>query len=65
MSITGKEIKSIIDEYGLIQVFDDGNKRYLAFGFNDEQGCILKSQPQNLFYCRMLVLYGKCKLFSI
>lgn len=44
----GKEIYRFHDEYGLIQVFDDGNKRYLAFGENDEQSCQLKSDPYQL-----------------
>ncbi len=45
MAITGKEIHRSYDEYGAIRVIDDGNKRYLAFGDNDEQSCWLKSEP--------------------
>lgn len=44
----GKEIYRFHDEYGPIQVFDDGNKRYLAFGENDEQSCQLISSPYQL-----------------
>ena len=44
----GKEIYRYCDEYGPLQVFDDGNKRYLAFGDNDEQSCQLKSAPFQL-----------------
>jgi len=36
------------DEYGLVQVLDDGNKRYLAFAEDDEQSCQLKSDPLQL-----------------
>jgi len=50
MSIPGKEIIRVYDEYGPIQVFDDGNKRHLAFGTEDEQGCILKSRPHQVQY---------------
>jgi len=46
----GKEIKRVYDEYGPIQVFDDGNKRYLAFGRDEQQGCILKSSPSLIQY---------------
>jgi len=45
MSIPGKEIYRTYDEYGPIQVFDDGTKRYLSFGEGDEQSCVLKAQP--------------------
>lgn len=45
MAISGKEIHRSYDEYGAIRVIDDGNKRYLAFGDNDEQSCWLKSEP--------------------
>jgi len=33
------------DWHGTVAVFDDGNKRYLSFGVEDEQSCILKSNP--------------------
>ncbi|MGH1460410.1 MAG: spermidine synthase [Neptuniibacter sp.] len=45
MSLPGKEIFRSYDEFGPIRIFDDGNKRYLAFGDNDEQSCWLKSSP--------------------
>ena len=43
--ITEKEIYRSFDEYGLLRVFEDGNKRYLAFAEDDEQSCQLKSEP--------------------
>ncbi len=45
MSLQGTEIHRCYDEYGVILVLDDGNKRYLSFGTDDEQSCYLKSQP--------------------
>ena len=48
MAIPGKEIFRHDDNYGPIQVFDDGNKRYLAFGNDDEQSCLLKKAPTHL-----------------
>lgn len=45
LSHLGHEIHRRYDEYGIIQVFDDGNKRYLSFGTADEQSCQLKSNP--------------------
>lgn len=50
MTIPGKEIFSCHDRHGPIQVFDDGNKRYLAFGNDDEQSCLLKNAPSHLQY---------------
>lgn len=50
MPIPGKEIFRCYDQYGPIQVYDDGNKRYLAFGSNNEQSCQLKTQPTQLQY---------------
>lgn len=50
MAVQGKEIHRSHDQYGPIQVFDDGNKRYLAFGNNDEQSCQLKTNPAHLQY---------------
>jgi len=44
----GRELHRSYDEYGLIQVLDDGNKRYLAFAEDDEQSCQLKSDPLQL-----------------
>jgi spermidine synthase len=45
MSLSGKEIHRSHDEYGVVRVLDDGNKRYLSFGETDEQSCWLKSEP--------------------
>ena len=42
------EIHRRSDEWGMIQVFDDGNKRYLSFGTADEQSCQLKHKPLQL-----------------
>jgi len=50
MNSPGKEIKRVFDEHGIIQVFDDGNKRTLMFGQQDEQGCILKQSPELVQY---------------
>src|SRR2546430_1254668 len=41
----GKEIYRTYDEYGPLQVFDDGPKRYLSFGDGGEQSCVLKAEP--------------------
>lgn len=45
-----KEIFRHYDEYGPVQVFDDGNQRRLAFGEGDHQSCMLKAQPTQLHY---------------
>lgn len=45
-----KEIFRNYDEYGPVQVFDDGNQRRLAFGEGDHQSCMLKAQPTQLHY---------------
>lgn len=45
MPLSGKEIHRRYDEFGAIRILDDGHKRYLAFGDEDEQSCWLKSQP--------------------
>jgi spermidine synthase len=50
MAIPGKEIFRCYDNIGPVQVLDDGNKRYLAFGSDDEQSCQLKAQPTQLQY---------------
>ena len=58
--LLGQEIHRRFDELGPIQVFDDGNKRYLSFGTTDEQSCQLKSQPFQLQHdylrCMLAVL---------
>ncbi|MGH1374204.1 MAG: spermidine synthase [Cellvibrionaceae bacterium] len=50
MASLGKEIFRQYDEHGSVQVFDDGEKRYLAFGNDTEQSCILKSDAALLQY---------------
>lgn len=45
MPPSGKEIFRAEDELGPVQVFDDGLHRYLSFGEDDEQSCMLKAQP--------------------
>lgn len=40
-----KSIHKTIDEYGTIEVLDDGAKRYLTFGNEHEQSCQIKAQP--------------------
>lgn len=58
MSLPGKEIFRTYDDLGPIQVFDDGNKRYLGFGSGDEQSCLMKTAPQLLLheYARSMML---------
>ncbi|OUS27678.1 spermidine synthase [Gammaproteobacteria bacterium 45_16_T64] len=58
MSLLGKEIYRCYDEYGPIQVFDDGIKRYLAFEEDDEQTCVLKEDPGHIQheYTRAMLL---------
>lgn len=43
MSLPGREIYRGYDDLGPVQVFDDGNRRFLAFGDHDEQSCLLKA----------------------
>lgn len=50
MSLPGKEVFRCYDNFGPIKVYDDGNKRYLSFGLDDEQSCQLKSAPDQLQY---------------
>lgn len=45
-----KEIYRSYDEFGPVQVFDDGNQRQLAFGEGDQQSCMHKAQPDQLHY---------------
>lgn len=49
-AIPGKEIACLYDKHGPVRVFDDGNKRHLSFGNNDEQSCISKADPALLQY---------------
>lgn len=46
------------DAYGPIEVYDEGARRYLSFGPNDEQSCQLKVAPAVLQhdYCRAMLL---------
>ena len=46
----GVEISRTHDDYGPIQIFDDGDKRYLSFGSHCEQSCVSKSDPNALIY---------------
>jgi spermidine synthase len=50
MSSSSKEIFRGFDEYGPVQVLDDGNQRRLAFGEGDHQSCMLKAAPTQLHY---------------
>jgi spermidine synthase len=45
MMTIGKEVFRTYDEHGLLRVFDDGPRRYLSFGDDDEQSCQLKAEP--------------------
>lgn len=58
MKETAHEIHRSHDEIGPIQVLDDGHKRYLTFGTNDEQSCQLINQPHLLQheYTRAILL---------
>lgn len=49
-SNNSKEIFRGFDEYGPVQVLDDGNQRRLAFGEGDHQSCMLKAAPTQLLY---------------
>lgn len=54
----GREIFRTYDEHGPIQVFDDGNRRYLSFGEGEEQSCVALHEPQILQhdYTRAMLL---------
>ncbi|MGK0406147.1 MAG: spermidine synthase [Oleispira sp.] len=58
MKKSAREIHRTYDEHGPIQVLDDGNKRYLTFGTDDEQSCQLIDQPHVLQheYTRAILL---------
>jgi spermidine synthase len=58
MKDSAHEIHRSYDQYGPIQVLDDGHKRYLTFGTDDEQSCQLISQPHLLQheYTRAILL---------
>lgn len=54
----GRELFRTYDEYGPLQVFDDGNRRYLSFGEGEEQSCIAPRAPHILQhdYTRAMML---------
>lgn len=58
MKESAHEIHRSYDEFGPIQVLDDGHKRYLTFGTDDEQSCQLINQPHLLQheYTRAILL---------
>ena len=58
MPVPGKEIFRSHDQYGQVQVYDNGNKRYLAFGSSDEQSCQLKTDPAQLQYEYSRAMHG-------
>ena len=43
--MNGKCIAREQDRLGTVAVYDDGNRRFLSFGDEDEQSCILKANP--------------------
>lgn len=43
--MSGKCIAREQDRFGTVAVFDDGNRRFLSFGEEDEQSSILKANP--------------------
>ncbi len=45
MSVLGKKVFQTADKFGTVGVYDDGDKRYLSFGQDLEQSCLLKSDP--------------------
>jgi spermidine synthase len=52
------------DDHGPVEVYDDGQRRYLSFADDDEQSCTLKAAPAlpQLDYIRAMVLpllYGR------
>lgn len=49
-AVPGREVFRTYDEFGPIQVFDDGARVHLSFGEGDEQSCVLKAQPELLQY---------------
>lgn len=58
MVATIKRIFRESDEYGPVEVYDDGERRYLSFGDDDEQSCSLKAMPAvpQLDYIRAMLL---------
>ncbi len=59
-----KKIHSEADAWGVIEVFDRGDERFLSFGDGDEQSCMTRSAPHvpPLDYIRAMLLpllYGR------
>jgi spermidine synthase len=54
----GKRIYTKSDGHGPVEVFDDGACRYLSFGDDDEQSCVLTREPHipQLDYIRAMLL---------
>jgi len=50
LSIPGIEIHRSYDEYGPIRVFEEGTRRYLAFGEESQQSCVDLLNPAILTY---------------
>ncbi|MEH6472978.1 MAG: fused MFS/spermidine synthase [Halopseudomonas sp.] len=50
MSIPGIEVHRCYDDWGPIRVFEDGLRRYLAFGDDAQQSCIDLLEPATLVY---------------
>lgn len=63
-NILGREVHRRYDEYGPIQVFDDGTKRYLSFGTTDEQSCQLKAAPFQLQHDYLRAMLSVLSQFS-
>lgn len=62
--VPANEIHRCYDQWGLIQVFDDGNKRYLSFGTTDEQSCQLKARPHQLQHDYSRAMLALLTLFN-
>jgi len=63
-----KEIHRSTDEFGAIQVLDDGAKRYLAFGNEHEQSCQIKATPhipQHEYSRAIMMVLLFCKPHSV
>lgn len=59
MSASAREIYRGYDQYGVVRVLEDGNRRILSFGNDDEQSCALKSDmtdPQHEYTRAMLLV---------
>ncbi len=58
MTASAREIFREYDQYGVVRVLDDGNRRILSFGDDDEQSCVLKTDVTDLQheYTRAMLL---------